>query len=343
MATSDEDIPAVSVVVIGRNERERLARCLRSVCEADYGAERLELIYVDTDSTDDSCAIAEKLGARVVAIRPERPSAAAARNAGLQVASHELIQFLDGDTLLRPGWLRIAVRALDDPSIACVFGRRDEIEPHATIYNFCTHHDWFVPPGRAAYCGGDVMFRRHVLKQVGGYNASLIAGEEQDLVFRINVECGKDALSLDEGMTLHDIGMTQFKQYWRRCVRAGYAYAEVGRLHPGLAAFHHICIRNCAHGLAAILAVVLSLLTQSVWPFIAWAVLVGIAIARNGIRYHGRMDSLGAACVYSIHHYVSKMPLLVGQCNYWLRRSFGASPQRLIEYRDSHDAQDTVA
>ena len=90
-----DDLPDISVVVIGRNEGARLVRCLESVRAADYPADKIELIYVDTDSADNSCRNAEMFGARIVAIRPERPCAAVARNAGIQAASHELIQFLD--------------------------------------------------------------------------------------------------------------------------------------------------------------------------------------------------------------------------------------------------------
>ena len=58
--------PVLSVVVIGRNEGERLARCLESVrAMADPGGP-VELIYVDSASTDGSPERAAALGARKV-------------------------------------------------------------------------------------------------------------------------------------------------------------------------------------------------------------------------------------------------------------------------------------
>ncbi|HRD68005.1 MAG TPA: glycosyltransferase, partial [Candidatus Competibacter sp.] len=79
-------IPALSVVVIGRNEGERLMRCLESVrTMADPGGP-VELIYVDSASTDGSPERAATLGARVLTVRPERPSAALGRNAGWRAA-----------------------------------------------------------------------------------------------------------------------------------------------------------------------------------------------------------------------------------------------------------------
>ena len=167
------DLPAISIVVIGRNEGQRLVRCLESVRRADYPKERVDLIYVDSDSEDDSCATAERLGARVIAIRPSRPCAAAGRNAGLNVAQHDLVQFLDGDTILDPAWLRIAVEAMADPRLVAVFGSVKEVDPNSTIYNFWAHHDWYVRPGPAYGCGGIAMFRRVPVVKAGGVRRGL--------------------------------------------------------------------------------------------------------------------------------------------------------------------------
>ena len=174
-------LPSISVVVIGRNERQRLIRCLDSIRTADYPDAKIELIYVDSDSTDGSCAAARDCGAKVIQTKSQRPTAAAARNAGLRVASHELIQFLDGDTILDRAWLGKGVKAFAEPSVACAFGRVEEIAPNATVYNFWAHHDWYVPPGPSETCGGIALFRKSALLRVGGFDESLIAGEERDL------------------------------------------------------------------------------------------------------------------------------------------------------------------
>ena len=49
-------LPLVSVVIIGRNEGPRLSRCLASVRAADAQAFTLEILYVDSASSDDSVA-----------------------------------------------------------------------------------------------------------------------------------------------------------------------------------------------------------------------------------------------------------------------------------------------
>jgi len=327
------DLPGISVVVIGRNEGDRLVRCLESVLASDYPADKIEVVYVDSDSTDDSCARAEGLGAKVVRLKPERPAAAIGRNVGLRSAEHELIQFFDGDTIVDKSWLRRAAQVMSDPQVACVFGRREESAPTASIYNFWTHHDWYVSPGIAESCAGDALFRRAVLERAGGYDESLIAGEEPDLCHRISRDQGMKIVCLDEPMTLHDIGMTRFGQYWRRCVRTGHAYAEVGGRHRGMRRWRAKRWRNLAHAVAAPLAVALSIGLRSMWPIAIWVLLVAVAVIRNALRLRRRVGSLRGALLCALHHFLSKTPMAIGQCTYWVRLWLGRSPQPLIEYR----------
>jgi hypothetical protein len=97
--------PRIGVVIIGRNEGERLRRCLFSLAK---GA-RL-LVYVDSGSSDGSVTLARSFGAHVVVLDPALPfTAARARNAGLdelcEIAPEvELVQFVDGDCEVADGW-----------------------------------------------------------------------------------------------------------------------------------------------------------------------------------------------------------------------------------------------
>jgi glycosyltransferase involved in cell wall biosynthesis len=325
------------VVVIGRNEGDRLARCLESVRAAAYPADRRELIYVDSDSTDDSCRIAEGQGAQVIAIRPERPCAAAGRNAGMQAARYDLVQFLDGDTVLHADWLGRAVAAMADNAVTCVHGRVEEMNPEATIYNGWAHHDWYIPAGPTDFCGGIAMYRRSALIEVGGYDEALIAGEERDLSYRLIRDLGAQILCLDAPMVRHDIDMTRFGQYWRRCVRAGHAYAEVGSRHPGLTRWRRTCQRNFAHGLMGLTAVALSLAVRSWIPLAVWVGLLALAIGRQAWRHRRRIGTLRGAVGYAVHIYLSKVPTLVGHLDFFIRRWTGANPRKLIEHRGEPD------
>jgi len=224
--------PGVGVVAIGRNEGERLVRCLR--CAA---RDARAVVYVDSDSSDGSVAAARGLGAEVVPLAVDRPfTAARARNAGFarlrEVAPDvELVQFVDGDCELREGWLEAAAAYLAaHPDVAVVCGRRRERHPEASVYNLLADLEWETPVGEAEACGGDALIRAEALEAVGGYDESLIAGEEPELCLRLRRR-GHRVVRLDREMTLHDAAMTRAAQWWRRQARAGHAYAEAAWLH----------------------------------------------------------------------------------------------------------------
>ena len=94
--------PVLSVVVIGRNEGARLERCLQSIRAMEKPDGEVEIIYVDSASTDGSPQLAESFGAKVIVVQPKRPTAALGRNAGWRAASAPFVLFLDGDTILHP-------------------------------------------------------------------------------------------------------------------------------------------------------------------------------------------------------------------------------------------------
>ena len=67
--------------------------------------------------------------------------------------------------------------------------------------------------------------RLAALKQVGGYNDKLIAGEEPDLCLRMR-SLGWQICRIEPEMTLHDAAILKFGGWWQRAKRAGHAYAE---------------------------------------------------------------------------------------------------------------------
>lgn len=220
----------IGVVVIGRNEGERLVACLKSLRGAD------RVIYVDSGSTDGSVENAEALGASVVSLDMSVPfTAARARNAGaarlLAGAAPTLIQFVDGDCALDGDWLAKAAAFLDaNPKVGAVCGRRRELHPEESLYNRLCDIEWDTPVGEANACGGDVLMRVDALKEAGFYNEQLVAGEEPELCLRMR-ERGWTIWRLDAEMTRHDAAMKSFRQWWTRAKRAGHAYAEISTLH----------------------------------------------------------------------------------------------------------------
>ena len=222
----------IGVVVIGRNEGERLIACLASV-----KSKAACIVYVDSGSTDGSARAAERLGVSVIKLDSTRPfTASRARNEGFAALKAlepniRFVQFIDGDCELVGGWLEEARSFLvqrEDVVVVC--GRRRERYPERSVYNRLCDLEWDTPIGEASACGGDSLLRAEAYEAAGGFQPQLIAGEEPELCVRLR-ERGWKIWRLDAEMTIHDAAMTRFGQWWARAVRSGYGYAQVSQLH----------------------------------------------------------------------------------------------------------------
>ena len=218
----------VGAVAIGRNEGERLMRCLASL--KDRVA---HVVYVDSASSDGSAAVARAAGAQVVELDLTVPfTAARARNAGFSalratIPQIELVQFVDGDCEVALGWFEAGLAALDaSPDVAVVCGRRRERFPQASFYNAMCDTEWNTPVGEAAACGGDALMRAGVVAAVGAFDERLMAGEEPEMCGRIRA-AGHRVRRIDAEMTIHDAAMHRLRQWWLRGVRSGFGYAQV--------------------------------------------------------------------------------------------------------------------
>lgn len=298
---------AVGIVVIGRNEGERLATCLKSVIGA-----AAPVIYVDSGSIDGSVELAKRLGADVLELDCDTPyTAARARNAGFKrlvetAPTNQFVQFVDGDCELLPTWLPTALEYLQSHGdVAATCGRLRERFPDASPYNRLCDMEWDTPVGETDACGGVALMKVGAFAASGGFAADMIAGEEPDLCFRLR-KAGWRIVRLDHEMAWHDAAMFRFGQWWRRAQRSGYAdmeaYRRRGQHEPGL--------------------------RRKVWSNILWALPPAWLLwPLLWLRVYRRNGAL-----YATHVVAGKLPHARGQISYvvtrWLR-----APSALIEYK----------
>lgn len=321
---------ACGIVAIGRNEGERLKRCLMSAREAAV------LVYVDSGSTDGSVAFARSLGVAVVELDTSCGfTAARARNAGfrrLRELAPELahVQFVDGDCELAAGWLAAAQAFLAaNPGAAAVFGRRRERHPERSIYNRICDAEWDVPPGEVRACGGDVMMRVAALEAAGLYRDDFIAGEEPELCVRLRA-AGWTIWRIAAEMTLHDAAMTRFGQWWRRNMRSGYAFA-LGRQQHG-APPERMWVwesrRAWLWGIWLPLACLAALLAFG-WPGLALAAIYPLQLLRRIPRQRGTLpDRIKFATLELLGRFAEG----AGQLRFTAERVFGGR-SGIIEYK----------
>lgn len=317
-------------MVIGRNEGARLSACLESVRCAIA-----TVVYVDSRSTDESLARARQAGAIAVPLEQGRLSAARGRQEGLEVLTRdfpdmEFVQFIDADCLLQPGFVEGALEYLEaNPRTAAVTGRRRE--EGKSFYSRLIDIDWDIPAGPVRYVGGDSLWRISAIREAGGWARELIAGEEPDLCFRLR-DLGWVCHRLPIEMTLHDIRMKRFMQYWRRSVRAGHAYAEVAwrRRRGHGREWGRQVVSILAYGLVLPVAFIACLIWF--WPAaIVIALLYARLMTSIVLRCSKKGNDLGLSLAYALYTTVCKGAAVIGVARYFVGRVTGAR-SRIIEY-----------
>jgi GT2 family glycosyltransferase len=318
------------IVVIGRNEAERLPTTLAAAFAASD-----RVIYVDSDSTDGSAGIARCAGAEVVQLyAPPALSAARSRNAGAQRAAElwpetEFLQFLDGDCELVPSWVARAASVLRSaPDVAIVCGRLRERRRAISVFARLLDMEFDREPGDVASCGGIFMARAAVFRDVGGFDPSVAAGEEPELCLRIRRR-GYRVVRLADDMACHEGGIDGFAAWWRRAVRSGRAYAHAAELHgsdperPGVRESASIWFWA-----AALPVVALALALPSGGWSLLLALLYPAQVARTAWRRRRPGESAGDRVLFAVACMAAKFPQLQGQVGHRLRRrSDAAAPQ----------------
>ena len=107
----------VSWVIPTFNSSATLEACLQSILGQDYPRAQVEIIIADGGSSDDSLAIARRLGVDRIVDNPLR-TGEAGKSAGLHAACGEFVALIDSDNILdSPDWLNRMLRPFEDPTI----------------------------------------------------------------------------------------------------------------------------------------------------------------------------------------------------------------------------------
>jgi glycosyltransferase involved in cell wall biosynthesis len=181
--------PLVTVIVPNYNYETSLELCLRAIQAQTYRP--VELIMVDDGSTDESVAIAERLGVKVISTGRNQ-GVAAARNLGAAQTSGEILVFVDSDVAIYPDSVEVAVaRLMADPGLGAVCSIHD---PEPLIrdslieeYRALQYYYW------TASSEGSISFLfpatfampRRVFEEVGPFNPRLRDTEEVEYGHRL--------------------------------------------------------------------------------------------------------------------------------------------------------------
>jgi glycosyltransferase involved in cell wall biosynthesis len=191
----------VSALIPTYNRRVQVLRALDSVFAQTVPVD--EIIVVDDGSTDGTAeAIHGRHGSRVSVIRQENAGVSAARNRGIREAHGEWIAFLDSDDMWLPAKIERQIEALT--TLGGEFGLcfTDNLfagNPNMTLSVFQEAGFQVAPglgpleeptkrliAGREPFFTSSLLVRRSLFEDIGGFDETLIVGEDSDMVFRLS-------------------------------------------------------------------------------------------------------------------------------------------------------------
>ncbi len=193
----------LSVVLISRNQAWNIERLITSVLLATTDLPDVEIVLVDSASTDGTPEIGTRYPIDVLRLRADQPlTLAAGRYIGYQQSTGDLVLFLDGDMELCSGWLEQALRLMAQrPEVGLVTGQVVDLPRMAGPHD----KPALVLSERVSvleYCGGAALYRRAVLRQVGTFNPYIRSDEEPELCIRIR-HAGYQILRIECPIVFH--------------------------------------------------------------------------------------------------------------------------------------------
>ncbi len=299
-------VPRVSVVVPAYNEEVTLAGCIDSVLTCGYPD--LELVLVDDGSTDATLGIMDRYLDRpgVVVVAKENGGKGSALNAGIAVATGEVLLFVDADGLFTPRTVPELVAGFRHPGVGAVCGNDQPVNLDRTLTRLLavlTHVGTGLTRRALALigclpivAGNSGAFRADVVREVGGFREDTV-GEDLELTWRVQF-AGYDVEFAPRADVLAEVPST-LRGLWRQRVRWGRGLIQTSRVHrrrllaPQPTPFGlYLPINVAAMLVVPVLQVVALVLLPvvltlglgpedaAVWPVLAWLGLpLGIAMA----------------------------------------------------------------
>lgn len=186
-----------SIVVPAFNEEKYLGICLQSLKNQDFPKNDYEIIVVDNASTDKTAKIARKFkaclaGRQVQLIKEPKKGVVYARQAGFMNAKGKIICSTDSDCIVPKNWLKkINFSFNKNPHLVAVGGTFELINVDSffkLIIKLSTPPglfvDQFLRAGAGLY-GPNLAIKKSVFVKIGGFDTSLIAGEDIEITKRL--------------------------------------------------------------------------------------------------------------------------------------------------------------
>jgi len=194
----------ISLIICAYNEENYIQACLESALKNSPGKFH-EIIVVDNNSTDRTKDIAEKIsGIRVVTELQKGPNHA--RQKGFEVATGDILAFIDADTRMPEGWIDVAINEFtNNPEMCCLSGPYFYYDFSkwqqflSSIYWYVLAYPIYLLIGYMAIWGNFVI-KKEVLEKMNGIDTSIpFYGDDTNIARRASKH-GKVKFKLDFAM-----------------------------------------------------------------------------------------------------------------------------------------------
>lgn len=189
-------VPRISVIVPVYNDPEGVRETLQSLIE-QQNAPNYEIIVVNNDSTDETPGVIEEFEEKYLDLvfgylETEIQSSYAARNAGIEHASGELLAFIDADVTVEETWtadVHEAFQNTDVDYLGCnvemhIPNRKDTVWARYDVAMGLPVEHYLKSKQFAPTCA--LVVRRRVIKEVGVFDQTLVSGGDKELGKRVH-------------------------------------------------------------------------------------------------------------------------------------------------------------
>lgn len=227
LVTTSSMIPRVSVVIRCFNEEEHIGRLLSGIMQQTVSD--VEIIVVDSGSTDATLAIATRYPVKVVTIRPEEFSFGRSLNLGCQTATAEFIAICSAHAYpVYNDWLEQLLVPFADPQIALAYGKQrgheqtKYAEQQVFAHWFPNQSNWYQSH---PFCNNANAAIRRSLWQQWPYNEELTGLEDLDWAHRMITQ-GYRLAYVAEAEVVHVHNET-WRQIYNRYRREAIAFKRI--------------------------------------------------------------------------------------------------------------------
>jgi GT2 family glycosyltransferase len=242
IAPSESEFPLISIIIVGKNERDTIERCITSVFNQSYP--NFEAIYIDSNSTDGTFEIASGLQndlnnyencKRYLSLSVDKNSPGSGRNYGVKVARGEIIAFVDADCVPDRCWLENLIKYFSR-NIMVVGGPNIHTRSRQSKLVNAAYDvlETFLGSGgsaqfqkieRLSYVRAiptcNFAIGKSLFSEIGGFNEELRYNEDSDLCYRLR-KAGYKLLYSPDAKVYHARGIESYSDFSKLFGNYGY-------------------------------------------------------------------------------------------------------------------------